>query len=315
MKVSILVPIYGVEKYIETCAVSLFEQTYEHIEYIFVDDCSPDRSVAVLQEVVNRYPQRQAQVSIIHHAQNSGIGATRNTALELATGEAVIIVDSDDYMAHDAVEKLVKALRESDSDIVDCAYSKFTGEKVISTTPPSTDDNDTYLRKMLIHNTVSHNLWARIYKRSIFTDHAISTTEGINQGDDYSVIPRLLLHARRTTIPDVLYFYRMNDYGTFSDNLSERHILSYVKANATVARYIRENDTQQRFRFALDLGLLHTATQALNAGMTLKDTDALCGKPTHWIVRAMRPLATRHTLPLLRLAYLVTKRLYLTFFI
>lgn len=75
MKVSILVPVYGVEKYIEKCAVSLFEQSYEDIEYIFVNDCTPDLSIEVLRGTIARYPQRQKQVVIIDHDVNRGLGA------------------------------------------------------------------------------------------------------------------------------------------------------------------------------------------------------------------------------------------------
>ena len=65
--VSILVPIYNVSKYIEQCAVSLFEQTYDNIEYVFVDDCSPDDSIALLKKVMERYPKRKDQVKIVAH--------------------------------------------------------------------------------------------------------------------------------------------------------------------------------------------------------------------------------------------------------
>ena len=107
--VSILVPVYGVEKYIERCAVSLMEQTYEDIEYIFVDDASPDLSVAVLEEVVARYAKRKSMVRVLHHAQNRGLSAARNTAVDAAVGKYMLHVDSDDYLATDAIEKLVRA--------------------------------------------------------------------------------------------------------------------------------------------------------------------------------------------------------------
>ena len=71
--VSLLVPIYGVEQCIATCAESLFGQTYESLEYIFVDDCTPDRSMDVLQQCLDRYPHRREQVRIIHHKQNRGL--------------------------------------------------------------------------------------------------------------------------------------------------------------------------------------------------------------------------------------------------
>ena len=84
MKVSVIVPVYGVERFIGECAASLFGQTYQDLEYIFVDDCSPDASVAVLESVLERFPARQPYVRIIRNAVNRGSGATRSIALAAA---------------------------------------------------------------------------------------------------------------------------------------------------------------------------------------------------------------------------------------
>ena len=97
-KVSILVPIYGVERFIERCARSLFEQTYPNIEYVFVNDCTADRSVEILKELVEDYPGRKDAVKIISHEKNRGLAAARNTALENATGVFICHVDSDDWV-------------------------------------------------------------------------------------------------------------------------------------------------------------------------------------------------------------------------
>lgn len=116
--VSILVPIYGVEKYIEKCARSLFEQTYENLEYIYVNDCSPDNSVQILNEVLNDYPNRSRYVRIINQDKNSGVSAARNTSLDIASGKYLLFVDSDDYIDVDVVEKLVGVAESNNSDIV-----------------------------------------------------------------------------------------------------------------------------------------------------------------------------------------------------
>lgn len=91
LKISILTPIYGVEKYIEQCARSLFEQSYASIEYIFVDDCTPDKSIGILQSLLKEYPGRAQQVRIIHHDRNRGVGAARQTALMAATGDYLLL--------------------------------------------------------------------------------------------------------------------------------------------------------------------------------------------------------------------------------
>ena len=75
--VSVLVPIYGVEEYIEKCTRSLFEQTYDNIEYVFVDDCTTDNSIIVLRNVLENYPKRKGHVKIVKHAQNKGLSGAK----------------------------------------------------------------------------------------------------------------------------------------------------------------------------------------------------------------------------------------------
>lgn len=96
--VSILVPIYGTEKYIERCTRSLFEQSYSNIEFVFVNDYTPDRSVEILKSILEKYPQQKSNTKIISHDKNRGVAAARNTLLDNATGDYVMWVDSDDYI-------------------------------------------------------------------------------------------------------------------------------------------------------------------------------------------------------------------------
>ena len=117
--VSILVPIYGVEQYIERCAETLLRQSYSDIEYVFVNDCTKDRSVEILRQVIDRFPARKAQVRLISHERNRGLGGARHTAFAASRGRYIMHVDSDDLLPLDAVEKLVVAAMKSKADIVD----------------------------------------------------------------------------------------------------------------------------------------------------------------------------------------------------
>ena len=97
-KVSVIIPVYGVEKYIERCARSLFEQTLDDIEYLFIDDCTPDRSVEILKQVLDEYPHRKNQVIIHRMEKNSGQAAVRKWGMLNVAGEYVIHCDSDDWV-------------------------------------------------------------------------------------------------------------------------------------------------------------------------------------------------------------------------
>ena len=110
-KVSILVPIYNVENYIESCACSLFEQTMEEIEYVFIDDCGTDNSISLLNNILEKYPERKDNVRVIHNLRNLGIGQSRNKAVENALGEYLYYVDSDDFIEKNTIQLLYAILR------------------------------------------------------------------------------------------------------------------------------------------------------------------------------------------------------------
>ena len=120
--ISVIIPIYNVELYIERCVRSLMEQTLENIEFIFVNDCTPDKSMIILQRVLEEYPVRKEKVKIIEHKQNKGIAATRNTGLKYVSGQYIIYCDSDDWIERDMYEKLLKKALVTCADIVACDY-------------------------------------------------------------------------------------------------------------------------------------------------------------------------------------------------
>ena len=313
MKVSILVPIYGVEKFIRQCANSLFGQTYENIEYILVDDCTPDNSVKVLEEVLADFPKRQAQVRIVHHEKNRGLGAARKTGMQEATGQLIMFVDSDDYIAPDCVSKMVERLTETGADIVDGAYATFSNDKILNTTEPCQLSDEQYLKAILIHNTVSHNVWGRLFRRALFDNTDISFVEGVNLAEDYAMMARILLKANRTCLNEVVYYYRYNDYGTFADGVSARHIESLLRAEGLVCSYIRKHDKEKTFSTALDIGLLNIYSLAIKTGLGIHETARYCGKPASCFMRGCLLLAKPMHGKLLRWIYLLTKRCYKMF--
>ena len=121
-KVSVIVPIYGVEAYIERCAVSLFEQTLDDIEYIFVNDCTPDNSMAILAEVLSRYPQRREQVRIINQPKNMGAAKAREDGIKAARGKYIIHCDSDDWVEKNMYQLLYEKAKADNSDMVICDW-------------------------------------------------------------------------------------------------------------------------------------------------------------------------------------------------
>lgn len=126
-KVSVIIPVYGVEKYIERCARSLFEQTLDDIEFIFVNDCTLDNSINVLETTLEEYPKRKSQVQIINFEQNQGAAKAREIGMKTANGEYIIHCDSDDWVVKEAYETLYNIAKASESDMVICDWFETDG--------------------------------------------------------------------------------------------------------------------------------------------------------------------------------------------
>ena len=123
IKVSVIIPVYGVERYMGRCARSLFAQTMTRgIEFIFVDDCTQDRSIEILRNTLEEYPERHAQVTILKHSSNKGLAATRKTGVRAARGEYIIHCDSDDWVEPDMCRLMYEEAKRSDADMVVCNY-------------------------------------------------------------------------------------------------------------------------------------------------------------------------------------------------
>ncbi len=314
MTVSVLVPVYGVEKYIARCAQSLFEQTYKDIEYIFVNDCTPDRSIALLREVAAHYPHRQPQIHIVCNERNMGLGATRARAVSLATGFALMHVDSDDCLPTDAVELLARQMQATGADMVDGAYQEVGKKGLSATTPPTPIGNPRkYLRRVLCQNIVANHVWARLYKRTLYTGHGINMLPGIDYGEDYSVIPRLLFFAQRTTIDCTVYYYNTANLSSYTNNMSEKHAVSYLKANQVVYDFFTTHDTQATYRTALHIGMLNAVRTIRRNQLPMQLVNTwLQYQPKGWICRLiwqafMRPWPYKVANGL----YLLYRKLYL----
>ena len=178
--VTILVPIYNVEKWIEKCARSAFVQTYENLEYVFVDDCSPDKSVEILQRVVADYTHRAAKVRILHHDHNRGLASARNTLVDACTTEFLFHLDSDDWIEPTAIELLVKNQLETGSDIVtgEALLFKDGIEEPYLSRFNNKDDVLTSFLKL----ELSHTVWGRLIRTSLYKDNKIKCIDGINFG-------------------------------------------------------------------------------------------------------------------------------------
>ena len=214
--VSILVPVYKAEKYIERCARSLFEQTYPNLEFIFVDDASPDKSIEILQKVIQYYPKWQNSTLIIHHHKNRGIAAARNTLIDNCKGEFLFHVDSDDWIEPNAIELLMERQLETDADIVSGKYYRHTineeqEESIIVVPSSQGKDKEETLKVMLKYRSIVAT-WNRLIRSSLYHDNNIRYAEGIDAGEDLMITPRLVYYSRKVaSCNSITYHYNRNN--------------------------------------------------------------------------------------------------------
>lgn len=174
--VSVIVPVYGAERYIEECVVSLMEQTLDSVEYLFVDDCSPDRSVEIIERTVARYPRRS--VRIIRNEHNIGCCASRYKGISEAKGEYIGFCDDDDFCHVDMFERLYAKAKEGGYDMVYCdieeARKLSNGSVELTRRHITTAPNGRDLCNAMLHfrfNGACATIWNRIIKREILQDN------------------------------------------------------------------------------------------------------------------------------------------------
>ncbi len=259
-KVSILVPVYGVERYIEQCANSLFAQSYKECEFIFVDDSSKDRSLERLKIAIAEQPRLQSRIKVVELERNGGVAAARNAALDIATGDYIIFVDADDWIEHECVEHLVQRAEKESSDICNAWCSSVDNSgKEIHTPECWIGSRCSHLRAVLGQShIVPNHIRGMLFRRSLFEDHALRFTPGVDFGEDYSLLPRLIYHAKRlSTLGRYLYKYRTENDSSYMNNIGKRQIESYVSAQRVVSDFIESLPEAAKYERALTLGRLN----------------------------------------------------------
>ena len=210
-KVTIAVPVYGVESYVGKCAESLFEQTYPNLEFLFINDCTPDKSIEIIESVLERFPSRKGQVRIINQSVNKGCPAARNLAIQLATGEFIFQVDSDDYIEKDAISTLVIEQKAEDADLVVANYVIETPNETRLVRCCDISKPKEGIVKDCLDDKSSQSVVSILVKRQIYVDNNIRANESFHVGEDWQVAPLLLYYAKKIAYVDkVVYHYQLS---------------------------------------------------------------------------------------------------------
>ena len=211
--VSIIIPIYNVEKYVAECINSVISQTYDHskIECIIVDDCSPDRSMDIVNEIISNYNGEMTFITQRHEA-NRGLSASRNTGLDIASGKFIYFIDSDDYIFDNTLALLMKAYGQyPDAEIITGnAFDEQHNYNLLKSNATKSFKNT---NNLLLGENWILTAWNSLVKKELIDRRCLRFMEGIYFEDNlwnYNLLPYA---SKVVTIPDVTYFYRKNEGG------------------------------------------------------------------------------------------------------
>ena len=272
MKVSVIIPVYNVENYIDKCLNSLVNQTLDDIEIIVVNDGSPDNSQKIIDKYVKKYPKKVK--SFIK--KNGGQGSARNYGLKYATGEYIAYVDSDDWVELDMFEKMYDKAKESNSDIVICGNNVISMDDKILKSESSIIYNDIDLEIMLGKMAV----WNKIYKKSILKN--IKFREKVWYEDiDFTV--KLLLNSKNISFVDEpLYNYLLRPGSTMNNSNVSRN-LELIEAFDEILNYFKSNNIYEQNQDKLEfIAIYHmyivAITRVINAKAKSKNKKLIINK-------------------------------------
>lgn len=242
IKVSVLVPVYGVEKYIEQCVRSLFSQTIKAgIEFIFVNDCTKDRSIEILKEVLLEYPERENQVKIIHHKTNLGLAVARATGVKAAKGEYLIHCDSDDWVEPEMYELMYEEAKKTDADIVGCDFYSEVGVLKKEFKQNFLMGSITSVKSILTGDPRLFSfLWLRMVRRDFYIKNQLFAPHDVTMLEDMILSIPMHLKARKCAyVSKSLYHYRTNTAG-ISKEINSKKIASSLRVLEILKAYCKD---------------------------------------------------------------------------
>lgn len=225
--ISIIVPIYNVEKYLDRCIESLVNQTYTNIEIILVDDGSPDKCPSICDCWVNK----DNRIKVIHK-KNGGLSDARNKGIDIANGKYIAFVDSDDFIDKDMYFLMIDTLEKTNSDIVTCGRYIYNNKNVVKTSHTSNRERIftpvEAIGELLSGGVIEEAAWDKVFKQELFDGIRFPFGE-INE--DISIMPFLFEKAKKVVcIGKPLYYYCINSnsitHGVYNEN--KRIVIKHI---------------------------------------------------------------------------------------
>ena len=280
--ISVIVPVYCVEQYLEKCVSSIVNQTYKNLEIILVDDGSPDNC----PQLCDDWQKKDKRIRVIHK-ENGGLSDARNAGLRASSGELVMFVDSDDWIAPEMAEKMEFAMRTYHADMVLCQFAKvFPDGREVKWFSAGKDaavyGQRELLDKLVRDEEISNHVWRRLYKRKLIPDDIFP--KGKNYEDIYVMVELSGICNTFVSLDAVYYYYRQNASGILQ-NKSYKNMLNYLEGLKKNYSDIQRNYPE--LKIEIDYAKARTTTYAwedLHASkkMTEEEKKEIRSKIAQW---------------------------------
>lgn len=270
-KLSVIVPIFGVEKYIDRCVDSLFDQKLDSIEYIFIDDCTLDNSIKLLETKITQFTQRfeymNWAVRIERMPTNSGVAAVRKYGVDIAQGDFVIHCDSDDWIHPDMYKVMYDEAINETADVVICDFNVTDGLKILRNIHGcSSLHKDVFIEQILLQKD-SWSLCNKMFKRMLYYKTSICFPVG-DMGEDFVLTIQLLLNSNKFTyVPQAFYNYFFNTNSITKVRLEEKKMTNFRinKENSDIIyRILGSYGLEERYSKAIVSNKWYIKKQLLN---------------------------------------------------
>ncbi|MBQ8680486.1 MAG: glycosyltransferase family 2 protein [Treponema sp.] len=237
--ISVLIPVYGVEKYIEQCLESLFENTIaEKCEFIIVNDHTKDNSMQIVYRLKDKYSN--IKIIIIEHEINSGLAATRNTGLSIASGKYFICTDSDDWVEKNYLEKLFLEAEETNADITACNWFEEKSETRIFNS--NIDKNSEINFEKFMKCEIPAYVWNKLVLTKLVREHNLQWENGINNWEDEIISTKTFSFAKKFSCINIpLYHYRVRNDSYIRCLITEKTKDDFINAVAAMEEFLQKN--------------------------------------------------------------------------
>lgn len=254
MKVSIIIPVYKVEKFLPRCIESVLRQSYSNLEILLINDGSPDRSA----EICDQYAEIDSRIRVIHK-RNEGVSATRNRGIKEASGDYIFFLDSDDFLSNNAISILIEVAKRTDADIVISNYARIDEKNMISKNNPFPaskeipDFQHDIQERLNFYFYYGVEVWNRLYKTKVVKENQVFFDKGVYYAEDCLFNMKLFANKPKIAIVNEYTYYYYYNINSVANSYKKYLFENFTLLLEKYIEYLEERDKIEEFQDLISL--------------------------------------------------------------